>query len=188
MLRSAEYQTLVEQSPMIIWRSDPSGACDYFNERWLAFTGRTHAQEVGVGWTEGVHPDDLAACMEIYLASFGRREVFEMEYRLRRHDGAWRWVLDRGAPSFGPDGAFLGFIGTCVDVSDRVEGRLARERLHARELEELRRLIPVCAGCKRVRDDKGYWLAVDTYLRDAAGKGVTHGLCGECVERLYPEA
>jgi PAS domain S-box-containing protein len=173
---------------MIIWRSDTTGKCDYFNERWLAFTGRTLAQELGDGWAEGVHPDDFQSCLETYLGAFQRRETFEMEYRLRRHDGAWRWILDRGTPSYGDDGTFRGFIGSCVDITDRVEARQELARLHAQEVERLRELIPVCFGCKRVRDDKGYWRAVDIYLREAAGKAVTHGLCEACAHRLYPEA
>jgi len=187
MLRDSEYRILVEQAPMIIWRADTTGACDWFNERWLAFTGRTMAQEVGNGWAEGVHAGDLDRCLQIYLAAFGRREAFEMEYRLRRHDGAYRWILDRGTPSYGPDGTFLGFIGSCIDVTERVEAAEAVAREHRREVERLRDLIPVCFGCKSVRDGKGDWQSVDTYLAEAAGKQVTHGLCLDCFERLYPE-
>ncbi len=187
MLRPSEYRLLVEQAPMIIWRSDTTGKCDWFNERWLAFTGRTMEQEVGDGWAEGVHADDLARCLQIYTSAFGRREAFEMEYRLRRHDGAYRWILDRGAPSYDAGGAFLGFIGSCIDVTERVEAQRELVRMHAQEVERLRTLIPVCFGCKRVRDDSGYWQAVDAYLRDAEGKRVTHGLCEACAERLYPE-
>ena len=138
---------------MIIWRADTSALCDYFNERWLAFTGRTLAQELGNGWAEGVHPDDLQRCLKIYLDSFARRVPFEMEYRLRRHDGAWRWILDVGNPSFAADGTFLGYVGNCVDVTERVEATAAMERLLAQEVERLRELVPVCFGCKSVRDD-----------------------------------
>ena len=186
MLRDAEYQILVEQAPMIVWRADTTGRCDYFNERWLAFTGRTMEQEVGDGWAEGVHPDDLARCLGIYQGCFARREPFEMEYRLRRHDGAYRWILDRGAPSHGAGGEFLGYIGSCVDVTERVEARRALEEAHRREVARLRELIPVCFGCKSVRDEKGDWAAVDAYLARSHGKKVTHGLCADCFEQLYP--
>jgi len=188
MLRDAEYRILVEQAPMIVWRADTSGRCDYFNERWLAFTGRTMEQEMGDGWAEGVHPDDLKRCLDVYLSSFARREAFEMEYRLRRHDGAYRWILDRGAPSRGPSGEFLGYIGSCIDVTERVEARGALERQHALEVARLRHLIPVCFGCKSVRDEKGDWAAVDAYLVKSQGKRVTHGLCADCFEQLYPAA
>ncbi len=172
---------------MIIWRADVTGKCDYFNDRWLAFTGRTLAQEVGDGWAEGVHPDDLQRCLDIYLGAFGARKAFEMEYRLRRHDDAWRWIFDRGTPSLDEGRNFTGFIGSCVDVTDRVNAQAAIERLHAREVADLARLVPVCANCKKVRDDKGYWQAVDTYLQRSEGKRITHGLCEECVVELYPE-
>jgi PAS domain S-box-containing protein len=187
MLRDSEYRTLVEQAPMIIWRADTSGKCDWFNERWLAFTGRTMEQELGDGWAEGVHPDDLQRCLEVYLGAFGRREPFEMEYRLRRHDGAYRWILDRGTPSHSADGSFLGYIGSCIDVTERREAQAEVERIHARELADLAKLIPVCFGCHRIRDDAGYWQEVDTYLAQTEGRRVTHGLCAACLERLYPE-
>jgi PAS domain S-box-containing protein len=188
MLRDTEYRVLVEQAPMIIWRAGTDAKCDYFNERWLEFTGRTLEQELGDGWAEGVHPDDLRRCLDVWLGCFARREPFEMEYRLRRHDGEYRWILDRGTPSFGAEGRFLGYIGSCVDVTERVR---ATEELRRRNEEDLRRaesLIPVCFGCKKIRDDQGYWMAVEAYLRDHAGRKVTHGLCRPCVERLYPEA
>ena len=127
-LSAAEYQALVEHSPVMIWRSGTDAKCDYFNDTWLAFTGRTMEQELGDGWAEGVHPDDLARCVEHYLACFGKREAFEMEYRLRRHDGAWRYIFDRGAPFCGEDGAFKGFIGSCVDVDDRRRAQAARDQ------------------------------------------------------------
>ena len=93
-----EYRTLVEQAPILIWRANTTTECDYFNERWLAFTGRSLEQESGNGWAEGVHPDDFQGCLSIYLEAFAKREIFEMEYRLRRHDGVYRWLFDRGVP------------------------------------------------------------------------------------------
>ncbi len=187
MVRDSEYRILVEQSPMIIWRADVNAKCDYFNERWLAFTGRTHAQECGDGWAEGVHPDDLERCVATFLDAFARREPFEMEYRLRRHDGVYRWIFDRGTPSYGPDGEFMGYIGSCVDVNDRVEAAAIIEERRARQVERLRMLLPICASCKSIRDDKGYWQAVEQYMYEESGKTFTHGLCPDCLERLYPE-
>lgn len=126
VLTAADYRALVEHSPVMIWRSGTDALCDYFNETWLAFTGRTLEQELGNGWADGVHPQDLKPCVERYLESFHRRQGFEMEYRLRRHDGEYRWILDRGTPLYGADGEFRGFIGSCVDVDDR---RRAQERV-----------------------------------------------------------
>jgi two-component system CheB/CheR fusion protein len=104
----------------MIWRSGRDARCDYFNETWLAFTGRTMEQELGDGWAEGVHPDDLDACVKFYLDHFHRREPFEMRYRLRRHDGVYRTVFDWGVPFDDERGAFAGFIGSAVDVRDSV--------------------------------------------------------------------
>jgi len=133
-LTSNEYALLVENSPVLIWRSGLDASCDYFNETWLAFTGRTVEQEMGSGWTQGVHPDDLERCVNHYLQHFERRETFEMEYRLRRHDGEYRWIFDRGAPFKDDRGAFAGFIGSCVDVDERRKAQDAREQ---RDREQL---------------------------------------------------
>jgi PAS domain S-box-containing protein len=187
MLTPTEYATLVEQAPILIWRAGLDMGCDYFNERWLAFTGRTMEQERGNGWAEGVHPDDLARCLEIYTSAFAGRRVFEMEYRLRRHDGAWRWIFDRGVPSFGPGGAFQGYIGSCIDVTDRVDAERALEAQRRAELAELRELVPICAYCKKVRDDDGYWHRVESYMGRVARKTFSHGFCPDCAAKHYPE-
>ena len=137
-LTPAEYRLLVRYSPVMIWRSGLDAKCDYFNKTWLAFTGRTIDQELGDGWAEGVHPDDLQRCVTHYRDHFGRHEPFEMEYRLRRHDGVYRWILDRGAPFFDDTGNFAGFIGSCVDVDERRKAQDAEQR-HSREQLELAR-------------------------------------------------
>ncbi len=133
-LSGAEYRALVEYSSMMIWRSGLDARCDFFNETWLAFTGRSMEQEVGDGWAEGVHPEDLEGCVNFYLESFHSRRAFEMEYRLRRYDGLYRWVFDRGTPHFGDDGVFKGFLGTCIDVDDRRRAQVEREQHHQETL------------------------------------------------------
>ncbi len=187
MLRPSEYETIVEQAPILIWRSDLSMGCDYFNERWLEFTGRTLEQERGNGWADGVHPDDLARCLKIYTEAFAARQPFQMEYRLRRRDGAWRWLHDRGVPSFDAAGAFIGFIGSCADVTERVEAERALAEAREAELSELRELIPVCAHCKQVRDDKGFWHRVESYMTRVTHKPVSHGICPACAEKYFSE-
>lgn len=133
-LKPSEYRLIVEHSPVMIWRSGVDAKCDYFNETWLAFTGRTLEQEMGDGWAEGVHLEDLERCVAHYLDHFRRREPFEMEYRLRRHDGVYRWIFDRGVPFTDESGQFAGFIGSCVDVDDR---RKAQDAQKERALEQL---------------------------------------------------
>jgi PAS domain S-box-containing protein len=127
-LRESEerFRNVANTAPVNIWMSGPDKLYTYFNQRWLKFTGRSIHEELGNGWAEGVHPDDLEDCLETYESSFDRREPFEMQYRLRRYDGEYRWLLDSGVPRFGPDGSFAGYIGSCIDVTDR---RLAEEVL-----------------------------------------------------------
>src|SRR5689334_900283 len=101
-----EYRILTESSPVMIWRSTVDGGCDYFNETWLQFTGRSFEDECGDGWAQGVHQGDLQRCLDTYRAHFQRRAPFEMEYRLRRHDGAFRMIFDRGVPYEDEHGRF----------------------------------------------------------------------------------
>jgi PAS domain S-box-containing protein len=137
MIRSltpAEYRLLVEHSPVMVWRSGVDAKCDYFNETWLSFTGRTLEQEMGDSWIEGVHPDDLDHCVALYLDHFKRRKAFEMEYRLRHHEGAYRWIFDRGVPFADDTGAFAGFIGSCVDVDERRRAQDAQQKHNQEQL------------------------------------------------------
>ncbi|HMW53139.1 MAG TPA: diguanylate cyclase, partial [Rhodocyclaceae bacterium] len=110
---------LFEHLPTLIWRSGPDSQCSYFNQTWLDFTGRSLAEEIGDGWTLGVHPEDFDRCVGTYLQHFAARTPFEMEYRLRRHDGEYRWILDTGRPIVTPSGEFAGYIGSCLDITDR---------------------------------------------------------------------
>lgn len=110
-----------ESAPVLIWMAGADALRDWFNKSWLRFRGRTLGDDLGEGWTEGVHPEDLERCLGIYSSSFDQREVYSMDYRLRRHDGVHRWVLETGIPRFADDGSFLGYIGTCLDITDRKE-------------------------------------------------------------------
>jgi PAS domain S-box-containing protein len=113
------FRVAADSAPVLIWMSGSTKACDYFNRQWLEFTGRTMEQELGNGWTTGVHPDDLPHCLATYNGAFDARQPFKMQYRLRRFDGEYRWVLDDGVPRFAPDGAFIGYIGACMDITDQ---------------------------------------------------------------------
>jgi PAS domain S-box-containing protein len=128
-LESEERFRLVANSaPVLIWMAATDKLCEYFNRPWLEFTGRTSDEELGNAWVEGVHPDDLNSCLATYNRAFDRQEPFTMEYRLRRHDGEYRWVVDRGVPRFSPDGSLAGYIGSCNDITER---KLAEEALTA---------------------------------------------------------
>jgi PAS domain S-box-containing protein len=167
----------------MIWRSNTTMACDYFNEIWLAFTGRTMEQETGNGWVEGVHPEDFDTCLKIYTDHFSRRETFEMEYRLRRSDGIYRWIFDRGVPFSDLDGNFLGYIGSCIDVTERKEAQEALKRANETEIKQLRGFLPICAYCKKIRDDEGYWNQLEKYVSDHSEAQFSHGICPACLEK-----
>jgi PAS domain S-box-containing protein len=115
----ARFRNMADAAPVLLWMSRSDGLCTFFNQTWLEFTGRTLEQEWGEGWAENVHADDLAACMHGYTTAFNARQTFEMEYRLRRKDGEYRWILDRGTPRYTPDGHFAGYIGSGVDITER---------------------------------------------------------------------
>jgi two-component system CheB/CheR fusion protein len=133
-LRESEgrFRALADSAPVLIWMSGLDKACHYFNKTWLDFTGRTMAQEVGEGWVEGVHPEDLDHCIGIYVACFEARQPFVMEYRLRRFDGEYRWLLDQGVPRHDERGEFAGYIGSCLDITER---RQAAEDLRQTNLD-----------------------------------------------------
>jgi len=135
-LRESEtrFRFVADAAPVMIWMSGTDKLCTYFNKPWLDFTGRTSEEEIGNGWVDGVHKDDAHRCFETYTHSFDRRESFEMEYRLQRHDGEYRWILDIGVPRYGRDGSFAGYIGSCIDVTERRRAEEARFR-HAAILE-----------------------------------------------------
>ena len=127
MRESEERFRLVSNTaPVLIWMSGTNKLCTYFNKTWLDFTGRPVSAELGNGWAEGVHAEDLQHCLETYAQAFDRREEFKIEYRLRRNDGEYRWVLDIGVPRFNPDHSFAGYIGSCLDVTER---KLAEEAI-----------------------------------------------------------
>ncbi len=113
----ARFRTTADAAPVMLWMAGTDRGCTFFNTAWLEFTGRAEKQELGNGWTEGVHPADLEHCVQTYFDAFDGRREFTMEYRLRRHDGEYCWVLDSGAPRFDGRGRFVGYIGSAVDVT-----------------------------------------------------------------------
>ena len=115
------FRLLADTAPVFVWTAGVDTKYDFFNRGRLEFTGRPLERELGHGWTESVLADDRVHCVRTYLAAFEARQPFHLEYRLRRADGAYRWILDIGVPRYGPDGAFAGYIGSGIDITDRKE-------------------------------------------------------------------
>ncbi len=130
-----KYRTLADSGQALIWTAGLDKQCDYFNQPWLDFTGRTLEQERGEGWLEGVHPEDRDRCLQTYVAAFDQREKFSMDYRLRHASGDYRWVQDDGTPRFDSAGNFLGYIGHCLDITERKQAEEEREKLQAQLIQ-----------------------------------------------------
>jgi PAS domain S-box-containing protein len=125
------FRTMANTAPVMIWMSGTDKLCTFLNKRWLEFTGRAIEQEMGNGWAENVHPDDLQRCLKTYTEAFDAREPFVTQYRLRRHDGEYRWISDNGVPRYDSHNNFVGYIGSCIDITELLA---KEEALH--EFEE----------------------------------------------------
>jgi len=121
-LRESEdrFGIVADAAPVLIWMAGVDKLCTFFNRPWLEFTGRSLKQEMGNGWAEGVHPDDLQRCLKIYTEAFDTRKAFVMQYRLRRNDGEYRWISDNGVPRYDAHKNFTGYIGSCIDVTELI--------------------------------------------------------------------
>ncbi len=139
------FRIMADTAPVMIWMAGPDKLCNYVNEGWLRFVGRTMERELGNGWADGIHPQDSQYCLDTYVTAFEARKEFKMEYRMRRSDGEYRWVLDHGRPRYLADGTFAGYIGTSIDISER---RLMEEALKESEdaLQMSQRDLRMLAG------------------------------------------
>jgi PAS domain S-box-containing protein len=131
----ARFQMMADTAPVLIWMTGTDGLCNYFNKPWLEFTGRSMEQEVGMGWLEGVHPDNVQGCLDGFLPAFHARKPFRMQYRLRRADGEYRWVIESGIPRYTGGGEFAGYIGSNIDITDLKRAEEERERLRQVQAE-----------------------------------------------------
>jgi PAS domain S-box-containing protein len=174
-LRESEerFRLVATTAPIMIWMSGPDKLCTYFNQPWLTFTGRSIHEELGNGWAEGVHAEDQERCLETYKRAFDRREPFEMEYRLRRHDGEYRWIFDYGVPRFNADGSFAGYIGSASDITDQKLAQEAMEKVSGQLIEaqerERRRLA------RELHDDICQRLAMLSLKIEKATKATSKG-------------
>jgi len=187
-LRESEerFRLVANTAPVMIWMSGVDKRCTYFNGPWLEFTGRSLDAEMGNGWVEGVHPDDLTQCLDIYTKAFDQRESFQMEYRLRRYDGEYRWVFDSGVPRVNIDGSFAGYIGSAIDVTERkmaekvlsmvsrrlIEAHEEERAWIARELHDdiVQRLVALKLNLETLRKKGAQTSMAD--LREGIGKAI----------------
>ena len=177
-LRESEqrFRTTANAAPVLIWMSGRDKRSTWFNQRWLDFVGRDMEQEIGDGWCDNLHPADFDRTLDTYHAAFDARRPYEMEFRLQRDDGAWRWLLERGTPNLGPDGEFEGYIGTCIDITEHRETveQLRENRARFKTLaESLPQMIWTC-----LRDGYCDYLspAVARLHRSQRGAAARHGL------------
>jgi PAS domain S-box-containing protein len=203
----ARFGYMADAAPVLIWMAGTDKLCTYFNQPWLQFTGRALEQELGNGWAEGLHPEDLQRCLKIYAESFDARREFRMEYRLRRQDGEYRWLLDHGIPRFAEQ-RFLGYIGSCVDITilkeaesamqgahDRLEQQV-QERTQAlnRANEALRRektfsdsLIELAPAVIAVVDPQGNLVRTNAYAQQLAGYPFAETQGRNMIEMFVPK-
>ena len=156
------YLGILEEFPALIWRANTEKFCDYFNTTWLQFTGRTMEEEYGYGWAEGVHPDDLDKCVEIYNLNFDQRKSFSMEYRLKNADQEYRWILDIGRPYYDLDGTFLGYIGSCYDITEQKDTQEKLESIQS-EMKVIVQAIEQTKEMVRITDKE----SIITYVNEA---------------------
>jgi PAS domain S-box-containing protein len=178
----ARFRSMADSAPILIWMSGADKLCIFFNKAWLDFTGRILHEELGEGWLEGVHPDDRERCVRTYANAFDERREFTMESRLRRHDGQYRWILDRGVPRLGPDGTFLGYVGCADDVTElrraTAENKDLKDRL---ELENayLRHEITVTHAHEGIVGESPVIKHVLSQVEQVAGTETTVLILGE---------
>ena len=173
-----------DSAPVLIWMAGPDTSRDWFNKSWLAFRGQTLGEELDGGWARGVHPEDVERCRAISEASFEERAPFRMDYRLQRHDGAYRWLLDTAIPRWSDAAGFLGYIGSCLDITDRkeLEDKLA-ERTRTLRLTDRRREEFLARLSHELRDPLGPIANAAAILRKVEGADRNLVMVREIIER-----
>ncbi len=181
----ARFRNMVEASPTLIWMAGANNHRTYCNRQWLAFTGRTLSEELGQGWTQGIHPDDREHCLTTHQIAFKARQPCCLSYRLRRWDGAYRWILSHGTPQFQADGVFAGYMGSCVDITPQIEAQTllaqSRDALEQQVIARTATLRQTNASLRRViaeRDQlERHVLSMTKREQRRLGQELHDGLC-----------
>lgn len=183
------FRRAMADAPVMIWMCGTDKLCTDFNQKWLAFTGRSIEAEQGYGWVDGVHLDDVKRCLNTFTDAFDRREAFTMEYRLRRNDGEYRWVVDSGSPRFDSAGEFLGYIGSAVDITDQKIAQGVLSNLSGRLMEAQEQERSWIA--RELHDDVGQRTAaltmqvhvlVESFTKGSLNRAQVEGLYGQMRE------
>jgi PAS domain S-box-containing protein len=169
------YLRVLDNAPALIWRSGIDAQCNWFNKAWLEFTGKPMKEEIGFGWADGVFPDDLNRCIELYKEAFAVKKPFEMEYRIKRNDGKYRWISDYGKPNYDLKNEFTGYIGYCFDITDRRETDaqlIENEKITSELLSNIPEIILVHTGGHIVFMNKIGESVLGCQPKEAVGKRI----------------
>jgi PAS domain S-box-containing protein len=186
----ARFRNLADNAPVMVWVTEPDGTCAYLSRSWYEFTGQTPETGLGFGWLDAVHPDDRDWSDEVFRNANLKREAFQLEYRLRRADGTYRWAIDASAPRFGSDGTFLGYVGSVLDITERkqIEDRLSAS---AAEFEAVTNATPalvwVCSGTgQSIFLNQRWHEFTGQTVEEAEGHGWARVMHPEDAERILP--
>jgi PAS domain S-box-containing protein len=185
-LSERQFRLLVETIPAFVWCGTPEGELAYLNRRAVEYLGQTVQSLTGGGWLELVHPDHRDATKRRWLHSATTGVPYEDVYQIRRSDGQYRWIQSVGEPFRDTDGRIACWYGLIIDIDERKRHEAERERLIAElqaalaQVQALHGLLPICASCKKIRDDRGYWTQVEDHVMAHSKADFTHGICPEC--------
>ncbi|WP_205500500.1 CHASE domain-containing protein [Rufibacter psychrotolerans] len=157
----ARFRNMADSAPVMIWLTDQENECTYVNRQWLQFTGSGLEDNLGLGWLQFCHPEDREAASKVYSAAQQAQQEFKVEYRLKRGNGEYRWVVTTGSPRFNAEEQFLGYIGSAIDISDRIEMEI-RLKESAETLQKIFMQVPAIVGLVRTRDLE--YTLVNSYL------------------------
>jgi PAS domain S-box-containing protein len=187
------YRSLAEVSPAGIWQTDETGDNTFVSHRWVEITGISKEKAAGRGWAQRIHPDDKEKIRSGWYRHASSRQPYRSEFRFIRPDGSTVWVLCMARPQRDEKGEVIGWIGNITDITKLKESEAENEslirslRTALAQIKTLNQLLPICASCKKIRDDKGYWNQIETYISEHSQAQFSHSICPDCTKELYPD-